>query len=448
MRTSATARLIVMTVLALGLLVPLTWIYALVSERAARRDQAAADIGATWGAPQVVTGPILDVPYTAVRRANDGRFERVVYHAMWLPRDLQVEGSLRAETRHRGIFDVVVYHAPMTITGRFAAPALGDLGAESIDWARTTLNVGLSDPRGLTRRATLKWNGAAIPVTGGVVDAGLFRSGLQAPVAAPAPAGGDVSFELTLDLNGTRDLRFVPAAEQTTVALSSNWPHPSFDGQALPQTRQIGSDGFTARWVVQDFGRPYPGRWTNAQMKRDELFQAALDSSFGVSLVQPVDIYQQAERSVKYAALFVVLTFLVFFLWEVFHATLLHPVQYTFVGFALCVFYLLLVSLSEHVGFDSAYMASSAATTALIGGYARSILRGNRAALSVAFSLASLYGFLYLLLRLEDYALLAGSIGLFVVLAGVMFITRRMNWYDLRLGASEPGDQEPARTRS
>jgi inner membrane protein len=171
-------------------------------------------------------------------------------------------------------------------------------------------------------------------------------------------------------------------------------------------------------------------------MNRDELFQAALASAFGVSLVQPVDIYQQAERAVKYAALFVVLTFLVFFLWEVFHASLLHPVQYTFVGFALCVFYLLLVSLSEHAGFDTAYVTSAAATTLLIGGYARTILRGTAAALSVAAALTALYGFLYLLLRLEDYALVAGSVGLFVVLAGVMFITRRMNWYDLKLGAS------------
>jgi inner membrane protein len=154
-----------------------------------------------------------------------------------------------------------------------------------------------------------------------------------------------------------------------------------------------------------------------------------------VSLVQPVDIYQQAERAVKYAVLFIVLTFLVFFLWEVFSTALLHPMQYAFVGFALCIFYLLLVSLSEHAGFDTAYIVSGSVTTVLIGGYARAVLGGTRQSLSVGGALLTLYGFLYLLLRLEDYALLAGSVGLFLILALVMFITRRMNWYELKLGA-------------
>jgi inner membrane protein len=169
-------------------------------------------------------------------------------------------------------------------------------------------------------------------------------------------------------------------------------------------------------------------------MNRDRLSTQATGSAFGVSLIQPVDIYQQAERAVKYAVLFVVLTFLVFFLWEIFSATLLHPMQYAFVGFAMCVFYLLLVSISEHMGFDRAYAIASSVTTLLIAGYAWSVLRGLARGASVFGALATLYGFLYLLLRLEDYALLAGSVGLFLILAVVMFITRRMNWYDMKLG--------------
>lgn len=164
---------------------------------------------------------------------------------------------------------------------------------------------------------------------------------------------------------------------------------------------------------------------------------AAASSAFGVSLIQPVDIYQQSERAVKYAALFIVLTFMVFFLWELFSATLLHPVQYTFVGFAMCIFYLLLISISEHAGFDRAYAVSCGVTAVLIGGYAKAALRGSKQAISVFGALAALYGFLFLLLRVEDYALLAGSLGLFLILALVMFITRRTNWYDIQLGASE-----------
>ena len=423
-----------MSLLAFGLLIPLAWVFTIVSERASRRDAATAEIGATWGGPQYVAGPVIAVPYTAVRTDNAGRAERVTYRAMFLPRDLHVEGTLRAETRARGIFPVVVYHAQLKVTGRFASFETGDLRAESIDWNHAVVDVGISDPRGLTQRTTLKCNGLDVPMTGGVLDVGLFGAGLHADVPFADRPATPVPFELMLDLNGTRDLQVIPNAQETVVGLTGTWPHPSFDGRALPETRQIGADGFVAHWRVQDFARPFAPRWTTPQMNRDQLAQQAIESAFGVSLVQPVDIYQQAERAVKYAALFIVLTFLVFFLWEIFHATLLHPVQYMFVGFALCVFYLLLVSLSEHLGFDRAYLASAGATTILIAGYAWSVLGGVRAGASVCGALTALYGFLYLLLRLEDYALLAGSVALFFILASVMYVTRRMNWYDLKLG--------------
>jgi inner membrane protein len=235
-------------------------------------------------------------------------------------------------------------------------------------------------------------------------------------------------------VKGTRDLRFVPAAGESAVSLKSGWPHPSFAGTPLPDARTVQDSGFTAQWRVQDFGRPFAAQWTSHDMNRDQLAASAAASTFGVGLIQPLDIYQQSDRAVKYAVLFVVLTFMVFFLWEVFSATLLHPMQYAFVGFAMCVFYLLLVSIAEHLGFDAAYLIASSVTTALIAGYARAVLRGAAQALSVLAALSVLYGFLYLLLRLEDYALLAGSVGLFLVLALVMFITRRMNWYEMKLG--------------
>ena len=230
----------------------------------------------------------------------------------------------------------------------------------------------------------------------------------------------------------------MPGAQETIVTLTSPWPHPSFMGAPLPDSRTVSAAGFDASWRVPDFGRPYAARWLSADMNREQLPIQAETSAFGVGLLQPVDIYQQAERAVKYAVLFIVLTFLVFFLWEIFHTALLHPMQYAFVGFALCVFYLLLVSLSEHTGFDLAYWTSAAVTTLLVSGYARAILRGRWQGASVAMALSALYGFLYLLLRLEDYALLAGSVGLFLVLALVMYVTRRMDWYALRLGDRAP----------
>jgi inner membrane protein len=438
MRHSAIARLVVMTVLTFGLAIPLIWVDSIVSERAARRATAVTEVSATWAAPQTVAGPVLAIPYTAVWIDNSGHTQRSVSRAYFLPRDVRIEARVNSELRHRGIFDVPVYRSTLKITGTFARPDLGWVRPvpERIDWDRATVLAGISDPHGVVRRASLTWRGHDTPFEGGVDDVGLFQSGLHASVGtlADLDPAARLPFEYTLELNGTRDLRFLPAAGETAVSMTCTWPHPSFSGTALPETRTIQDSGFSAEWRVQDFARPYPSQWTSADMNRDQLTMRGSESGFGVSLIQPIDIYEQADRAVKYAVLFIILTFLVFFLWEVFSATLLHPMQYVFIGFAMCVFYLLLLSISEHTGFDIAYALASTVTTLLIAGYARAVLNGVRQAASVLAALTSLYGFLYLLLRLEDYALLAGSVGLFIVLALVMFITRRMNWYEMKLG--------------
>ncbi len=438
MRHSAIARLVVMGGLAIVLLVPLTWVWSLVAERAARRNEAVSEVSGTWGGPQSFAGPILSVPYTTTWIDNAGRPQRSTGRAHFLPRDLRAQAALEPQTRKRGIFDVIVYHAAVKVEGRFAHPDMGWIrpAPETIDWGNATLSLGVSDPKGLTQRVTLRFAGQEAPFTGSVTDVGLFPSGIHARV----PSGDalqketDLPFSLALQANGTRDIRFLPTADETSVELTAGWPHPGFTGSPLPDHRPTAAGGFDARWHAPDFGRPYAARWTSADTNREQLAAAAQASAFGVTLVQPVDIYHQAERAVKYAALFIVMTFMVFFVWEVFNTALLHPMQYAFVGFALFVFYLLLVSISEHAGFDTAYSVSATVTTLLIAGYARAVLNGRKQAASVLASLASLYGFLYLLLRLEDYALLAGSIGLFAVLAGVMYATRRMDWYSLRLG--------------
>jgi inner membrane protein len=438
MRYSATARVVIMGVITLALMIPITWVYSIVRERASRRTDAVRDVGSTWGGPQTIAGPVLSVPYLYTTTDNSGRMKQHTAYAHILPRELQLDATLDSDRRRRGIFDVVVYRAQLNVSGRFRRDALEWVkpAPDRIEWDAAVLNVGVSDPRGLTRRGVLNWNGREEAFTGGVTAPGLFNAGVQAraPQHVPSESTADIPFSFSLALNGTRDLRFLPAAEETAVNLAASWPHPSFMGGPLPEQWSPTPGGFTARWRVPDFGRAYAGRWTSFDIGHEQLQARAEASAFGVGLIQPVDIYQQAERAVKYAVLFLVLTFLVFFLWEIFQATLLHPIQYGFVGFALCVFYLLLVSISEHAGFDLAYGISSAAITLLVGGYSRAVLRGTRQASSVVLSLTGLYGFLYLLLRLEDYALLAGSVALLLVLAVLMYVTRRMDWYDLRLG--------------
>jgi inner membrane protein len=441
MAHSAIGRLAIMSLLTLFLMIPMTMVDSMVRERSDRRDEAVKEVGESWGGRQTISGPVLVVPYAQTWTDERGRAQSASGQAYFLPSELRVDAVVNTQPRSRGIFDVVVYTTTLRVDGTFLRPDLDWLRPVPTDvrWGDALITVGVSDPKALTRRASLAMptsSGSTVPFVGGMVDVGLFNSGVRAPARGlnAIQSGAPVPFAFTLELRGTRDLRFLPTAEETSVKLSSALPHASFVGAPLPEPRTTGAGGFTAEWHVPDFGRPFPSRWIGVEANREKLAALAEASTFGVNLSRPVDIYQQSERAVKYALLFIVLTFLVFFLWELFRFALLHPMQYVFVGFALCVFYLLLLSLSEHVGFDVAYGTSAGVTTVLISGYAGAVLNGWRQGSSVATALLVLYGFLYLLLRLEDYALLAGSVGLFLVLAGVMYLTRRMNWYKLKLG--------------
>ncbi|MBA3886311.1 MAG: cell envelope integrity protein CreD [Acidobacteria bacterium] len=443
MRNSPIVRLAIMGFLLMGLLVPIAMIVVLVSERSSRRATAAEEVGAVWGGPQIVGGPVLSVPYRCPPVEASGRQVECHGRAHFLADALRIAGSIEPEVRRRGLFPVIVYRARLRISGRFAPPDFSSLrpAAHEILWNEAVLSVGVTAPRGIARPVQLRWGGRAIDFQPGAPPVGLYDTGLRAAlggVLAGRPEA-PVDFELDLDVNGTRDLQFLPAGQSTDVELTSSWSHPSFSGAALPQSHDSGAAGFRATWSVPGFGRPYPGSWTHAEPAGGHLKAQASAAAFGVMLMQPVDIYHQTERAVKYAILFIVTTFVVAFLWEITARVPLHPVQYLFVGFALCVFYLLLLSISEHFGFDLAYSVSATATTLLVGWYWSWVLRGAVRGTAMGATLAALYGFLYLLLRLEDYALLAGSLGLFALLAIVMFVTRRVDWCSLSLGT--PGEE-------
>ena len=435
MRTSALARLIVMGILMVCLMVPLLMVQGVVSERASRRDAAVGEVSGIWGGVQTLGGPVLTVPYRYTRTDQAGKTTSIVARAYVLPDVLNVDGTVEPEVRRRSLFEVVVYRSHLTVSGRFGRLALAEIrpAPEQILWDEATLSVGVTDPRGITRRVMSTWNGREQAFVPGVPDVGLFASGVHTAVPGLAASAGEAAFTLEIDLNGSRQLRFLPGGSETSVTLTSRWPHPSFAGALLPEARRSDASGFSATWRAPYFGRGYPPQWTS-ESRGEQLKTQAEASAFGVTLVSPVDIYQQAERAVKYAALFIVMTFVIAFLWEVARGALLHPIQYLFVGFAMCVFYLLLLSLSEHVGFDLAYVSAATATVGLLAWYWGRVVGGRWPGLLMGGALTALYGVLYLLLRLEDYALLAGSIGLFAMLAAVMYFTRRVNWYELRLG--------------
>lgn len=435
-RDSQLVRLVVIAALALLLLIPILMISGLVSERQQRNDAAMAEVSSKWGEAQSITGPALVVPYTY--RWTDESGARTVTHtemrnAIILPDSLAIHGTMKSEILRRGIFSVPVYGLDMQVEGEFARPRFDDLRVApgDIDWARAHLAVGVSDVRAIQQATTLTWNGRHVdflPGTGGFVEGG---TGIHAPVVI-TDTTQHIRFAFPLELNGSLRIDAVPFGKTTTVDFESDYQHPSFQGKWLPTRRTVDDHAFTAHWSVPYLGRGYPQTWTS-----DSSMAKTIDASrFGVQLVTPVDHYRMASRSVKYAFLFILLTFATIWLIEVLAGVRVHPIQYLMLGGALCLFYLLELALSEHVGFPIAYALASVAVIGMVGGYSLAVLRRVTRAAIVAVGVAILYGYLYLLLMNEDYALLIGSVGLFVILAAIMFVTRRVDWYTV--GTREP----------
>lgn len=435
---SAGLRVAVLGFLVVVLLLPLSRVLHLVRERSSRQVAVSEEIAQLWGKRQTILGPILAVRWETrqapmavpgtIQTAPASRLETL--HL--LPETIEWRGEVVPHVRYRGLFEVVVYETRLRAEGRFRIPEGGlPAPAGQVEFRRASLDVGISDVRGLQESATLEWNGGALSFEPGIGAGAVVCSGIHVDFdtldGLKAP-GQELPFSFELSLRGSEELRFLPAGADTGVTLASTWTTPSFIGAFLPRTREIGSQGFTASWRVPYFGRGYPQSFWGEEVEQSTLE----DTTFGVGLVLPADSYQQTERSVKYAVLFVVLTFATFFLLEVTSPVRLHPLQYLLVGCALCLFYLLLLALSEHTGFALAYLLGAGATVTLIAAYAAAILRRARWGALLFGCLGALYGYLYVILRAEDLALLLGALGLFTILALLMFLTRKFDWYELR----------------
>jgi inner membrane protein len=433
LRASVTIKLLFIGFLVLLLLIPMGMIESVVRERSYLYLSAKQDIMNAWGRAQTVGGPVLTLPYR-VTVTDDKGIERVRHSlAHFLPERLSIRGHLDSETRYRGIYQVPVYTADLKLSGRFAPPDIARLGVnpDDVDWDDAYLSVAIADARGIKDPMTLRSNMGDGTFEPGGVNVRGFDPQVIVPITGLAEATGpsDIQFAFGLKLSGTEKLAFLPVGDRTEVLLTSAWPSPSFVGAYLPERRDIDAKGFSAEWKVLHLGRSYPGAWRDGQVPAKRI----ATSAFGVHLFVPVSTYRKSTRATKYAILFIGLSFLAYFMFEVFGNLRLHPFQYLLVGFANCLFYLLLLSLSEHASFGLAYAASAAASTALVVGYSASIL-GNRAHVLSMFSLlAGLYAFLYVTLRAEQYAMLIGAVALFTILATIMYLTRRLDWYRVTL---------------
>lgn len=432
-RNSQMLRLVSVGILTLLLQVPIAMIGRLVAERQQRRDGAVVEVSSKWGNTQSITGPVLVVPYTYRWSETTKEGQPITRseerNAVFLPDRLEAHGTADSEIRRRGIFSVPVYQLRLTLEGEFARPAFVDLGLEpaAVAWERAHLAVGISDVRGIQEETVVSWEQRPVPFLPGTGDFKDAGTGIHAVVGV-APDQERIRFSFPLSLKGSEGIYLAPFGRNTVVELQSDFGSPSFQGSWLPTERTVTAAGFQAKWTIPFLGRNYPQAWKSEASMRE----AIQGSRFGVEFANPVDHYRMADRSVKYAGLFILLTFATLWLVELLAGVRVHPIQYLLLGGALCLFYLLELSLSEHLGFPAAYALASVSVIGMVAAYALVALRRAPLALVVGTGVALLYGYLYILLMNEDYALLIGAIGLFAILGAIMFATRRVDWYAVR----------------
>ena len=456
-RGSLTLKLILIGVLIFGLLLLTIPLFVIIDDRQDRQDEVVEEISSKWGGDQTILGPILSVPYRIpinVKSNGKQHTTHKIEFLHFLPENLEINASVKPEMKYRGIFETVVYRSVIQIKGNFAP----------LDWSQAqvdeaiilkelgSLSVGIPDVRGIREKNKILLSGKELLPLPGLRSQDLLKSGIHAKVSL-VDENQSLEFSIELHLDGSSSLAFSPLGKTTSVSVKSTWPSPSFDGAFLPLSKKIDSDGFSATWKVLHLNRPIPLAWAGSipassggnfnqrnNYKQSQSYTGFAgpsnelgNYSFGVKFYLPTDVYQKTTRMAKYAILFLVFGFMSFFFTEILQRAQVHPIQYLLVGFAILIFYLLLLSLSEHLGFDLAYLISTAGVVVLICTYASAILRSSRLAISVCLVLSILYGYLYVILQLESYALLMGSLGLFASLALAMYFTRKIDWYSLRL---------------
>jgi len=461
---SHTSKAVAIGILLVFFLIPSIMVSSLVDERSERRDGTVASVGESWGRAQMLQGPVLVLPYDRISTDSAGKVTTIEENAFFLPDTLDTNGELTTEIRSRGIYQVPVYTTHLAIKGSFPEPSFATLGIppSNVKWDKAAIHIGIPDMRGVTDQVVLDWRGAQKPF---VPSSGVeqLSSGIRVPLSSADfqdKSDAGYAFSLQIGLRGSTEIGFLPMGKTTTVHLSGNWQTPSFDGEFLPTSHTIDEKGFTVDWKVLDLNRSFPQSWTTntkvalsgeSELKRFDPDEGIYDeqprtlssgavltqsNAFGMRLYQPNDIYSQTSQATKYAMAIIGLVFVLVFFIEATSTPSasgvkrrVHPVQYTLIGLALIIFYSLLLSLAEYMFFDGAYAIASVATIVLITLFARRIMADNTRGYITGGVLTVLYLFIYILLQSEDYTLLIGSIGVFVILALLMSASHRIEWY-------------------
>jgi inner membrane protein len=409
--------------LILLMLIPTIFVKNLIFEREARQKEAVQDVSSKWALAQTLSSPFLVVPYSNSYNTGDNKIVTATSNLILLANNMTVNGKIIPVQRPRSIFKVLLYRSEISFNGNFKVELPPDIDSSKLDYQNARLCFTLSDFKGIEEDIYVKMNNQTLLLRPGLPVNDFGKIGLSVPVKLDANAlATGLPFTMDLKLKGSEQLHFIPMSASSKFKLASTWNDPSFDGEMLPNERQVTKNGFTADWSFNQANLPFA-----TVIKQNTVPEKKFD--FGLSLVQPADQYDKTLRSVKYAILFIGLSFAFFFMIELMQKRPFHPVQYVLVGIALVIFYTLLLSISEYLSFDTAYIIASLATILLISLYAKGHFKSWKTA-GIFFGLLSLlYSFIFILIRLEDTALLVGSIGLFVVLALVMFASQKINWY-------------------
>ena len=376
-KTNLFLKISLIVVIALLLFIPTSMIKDLIRERENTQRNAIQEVSSKWGEVQTVSGPYVSVPYyknVKQYSTKDSAYKliKVKEYIHFLPTLLNVNGEIFPERRYRGIYEIVVYNSKLNISGEFNDIDFLDLDIplEDIQFEKAFITVGISDLRGIEKQVELNWNQDKSSFNPGTITHDILESGINAPIRIAKNDSSNYKFSLDFDLKGSQMLYFIPVGEVTDVNIASSWANPSFNGAFLPDNRTVSDSGFTANWNILHLNRNFPQQWIGSLQRIDY-------SAFGIDLLLPVDSYLKSMRSIKYAILFIGFTFLVFFFVEVLNKVFIHPVQYVLVGIALVVFYTLLLSISEHLTYNLAFLVSAVATLLLIIGYVKAILKSN-----------------------------------------------------------------------
>jgi inner membrane protein len=440
-KESVMIKLLSIGFLILILLIPASWIESLITERQYRAQDVINEIAGKWSSSQTLTGPVIVIPFTKFDKTKTWQkgieIEEItesVHQAYFLPEELSIESKIAPQVLHRGIFEAVVYDSKINLKAKFNTPNFEkwNIPDQQVRWKEAKVIMGITDLRGISENPIVKSENTAL-TTEPSNDVGLLHSnvqdgssitleGITSSLGWNNRSDMKSDFSIDLQLKGSQYLNFIPAGKTTDVKVSGNWPSPSFDGQLLPASREVNEKDFIATWKVLSFNRPFAQQWMDNE-------QSLVGSEFGVNLLIPADEYQKSIRTAKYGVLIIVLAFTALFLVEITAKIRIHPFQYILIGAALIIYYSLLISISEHIGYNGAYGIASLATVTLLSLYSTTFLVKRSLVFLFTLLMSMFYLFIFVIIQAEDFSLLIGSIGLFTIITVIMYFSRKVKWY-------------------